>query len=164
MNINKEIRAKEVRVIDPDGNQLGVVPFQAAMSTAEDFGLDLVEVSPNAKPPVCKIMDYGRYKYQQDKKQQEARKKQSTIQIKEIKVRPKTDKHDLDIKLGHISKFIGKNNKVKVTVMFRGREITMTERGRELLNHIAEKAVEFATIEQPPKMEGRTMTMLLGPK
>ena len=109
-------------------------------------------------------MDYGRYKYQQDKKQQEARKKQSTFQVKEIKVRPKTDTHDLEIKLGHIKKFIGKKNKVKVTVMFRGREITMTDRGRGLLEQIAEQTAEYATLEQPPKMEGRTMTMVLGPK
>ena len=164
MNINSEIKASEVRVIDPDGNQLGVIPTHSALSEAENFGLDLVEVSPNASPPVCKIMDYGRYRYQQDKKQQEARKKQSAIQVKEIKVRPKTDAHDLEIKLGHIKKFIDKKNKVKVTLMFRGREITMTERGKAVLEQIAEQATEFATIEQPPKMEGRTMTMLLGPK
>ncbi len=143
---------------------MGVVPFTSAITTAEEFGLDLVEVSPNAKPPVCKIMDYGRYKYQLDKKQQEARKKQATFQIKEIKLRPKTDSHDLEIKLGHLKRFIEKKNKVKVTVMFRGREITMTERGREVLQEIAGKAVEFATIEQHPKMEGRTMTMVLSPK
>lgn len=164
MNINSEIKASEVRVIDPDGNQLGVIPTHSALSEAENVGLDLVEVSPNATPPVCKIMDYGRYRYQQDKKQQEARKKQSAIQVKEIKVRPKTDSHDLEIKLGHIKKFIDKKNKVKVTLMFRGREITMTERGKAVLEQIAEQATEFATIEQPPKMEGRTMTMLLGPK
>ncbi|MCF8036189.1 MAG: translation initiation factor IF-3 [Desulfobacteraceae bacterium] len=162
--MNSEIKASEVRVIDPDGNQLGVIPTHSALSEAENFGLDLVEVSPNASPPVCKIMDYGRYRYQQDKKQQEARKKQSAIQVKEIKVRPKTDAHDLEIKLGHIKKFIDKKNKVKVTLMFRGREITMTERGKAVLEQIAEQATEFATIEQPPKMEGRTMTMLLGPK
>lgn len=164
VNINREIKAKEVRVIDPEGNQLGVLPFQSAMTTAEDFGLDLVEVSPNAKPPVCKIMDYGRFKYQQDKKQQEARKKQATFQIKEIKLRPKTEIHDLEIKLGHLKRFIEKKFKVKVTVMFRGREITMTERARELLQEVSEKAGEFATVEQYPKMEGRTMTMVLSPK
>jgi translation initiation factor IF-3 len=153
-----------VRVIDPDGNQLGVIPIQSALASAEEFGLDLVEVSPNATPPVCKIMDYGRFKYQQDKKQQEAKKKQSRIQVKEIKVRPKTDTHDLEVKLGHIQKFIEKRNKVKVTVVFRGREITLTDRGRELLDLIAENAAEFAAIEQPPKLEGRTMNMVLGPK
>ena len=153
-----------MRVIDPDGNQLGVIPIQAALSSAEEFGLDLVEVSPNASPPVCKIMDYGRFKYQQDKRQQEAKKKQTRIQIKEIKVRPKTDSHDLEVKLGHIQKFIEKKNKVKVTVVFRGREITLTERGKEVLEQISESAGEFASIEQPPKLEGRTMTMVLGPK
>ncbi|MFW6297570.1 MAG: translation initiation factor IF-3, partial [Desulfosalsimonas sp.] len=104
IKINSEIKAPEVRVIDPEGEQLGVIPFDTALSKAEDYGLDLVEVSPNANPPVCKIMDYGRFRYQQDKKQQEARKKQSAIQVKEIKVRPKTDTHDLEIKLGHIRK------------------------------------------------------------
>ncbi len=143
---------------------MGVIPFNSAITTAEEFGLDLVEVSPSANPPVCKIMDYGRYKYQLDKKQQEARKKQATFQIKEIKLRPKTDTHDLEIKLGHLKRFIDKKNKVKVTVMFRGREITMTERARDVLQDIAEKAVEFAVIEQHPKMEGRTMTMVLSPK
>ncbi|MCF8025989.1 MAG: translation initiation factor IF-3 [Desulfobacteraceae bacterium] len=162
--MNSEIKAPEVRAIDPEGNQLGVIPLNSALSKAEDYGLDLVEISPNANPPVCKIMDYGRFRYQQDKKQQEAKKKQSAIQIKEIKVRPKTDAHDLEIKLGHIRKFVSKNNKVKVTLMFRGREITMTDRGREMLDRIAEHASEFASVEQPPKMEGRTMTMVLGPK
>ncbi len=123
-----------------------------------------MEISPNAKPPVCKIMDYGRFKYQQDKKQQDARKKQTAFQIKEIKLRPKTETHDLEIKVGHLKKFIEKKNKVKVTVMFRGREITMTERGRQVLQIVAEKAGEFAAIEQHPKMEGRTMTMVLSPK
>ncbi|MDZ7831392.1 MAG: translation initiation factor IF-3 [Desulfobacterales bacterium] len=153
-----------MRVIDPDGNQLGVIPIQSALTSAQEFGLDLVEVSPNASPPVCKIMDYGRFKYQQDKRQQEARKKQTRIQVKEIKVRPKTDSHDIEVKLGHILKFIEKKNKVKVTVVFRGREITLTERGKEVLEQIAENAEAFATIEQPPKQEGRTMTMVLGPK
>ncbi|MFP4531516.1 MAG: translation initiation factor IF-3 [Desulfobacterales bacterium] len=161
---NQDIKEKEVRVIDPDGNQLGVIPIQAALTSAQEFGLDLVEVSPNASPPVCKIMDYGRFKYQQDKRQQEARKKQTRIQVKEIKVRPKTDSHDIEVKLGHIQKFIEKKNKVKVTVVFRGREITLTERGKEVLEQIAENAEAFATIEQPPKQEGRTMTMVLGPK
>ena len=164
ININREIRAKEVRVIDPEGNQLGIIPINTAISSAEEFGLDLVEVSPTASPPVCKIMDYGRYKYQQTKKLQEARKKQTIFQLKEIKLRPKTDSHDLEIKLDHITKFIQKKNKVKVTVMFRGREITMTNRGRELLQQIAESTREFAIIEQEAKMEGRTMMMVLAPK
>lgn len=123
-----------------------------------------MEVSPFAKPPVCKIMDYGRYKYEQTKKQQEAKKKQSTFQLKEIKVRPKTGEHDLQTKLGHIKKFIGRKDKVKVTVMFRGREITLSNRGRELLARIADDVSDIAVIEQPPKFEGRTIVMVLAPK
>ena len=163
-NINKNIRAKEVRVIDPDGEQVGVVPTYKALAIAGDHGLDLVEVSPNANPPVCKIMDYGRYKYEQTKKLQEAKKKQSTFQVKEIKVRPKTGEHDLNTKLNHIKRFIDKKDKVKVTVIFRGREITLANRGRELLKSIAESAEEFASVEQAPKFEGRSMTMVLAPK
>ena len=123
-----------------------------------------MEISPNAKPPVCKIMDYGRFKYEQTKKQQEAKKKQSTFQVKEIKVRPKTGDHDLEVKVGHILKFIEKKDKVKVTVMFRGREITLSQRGKELLDEIAEKMKDVAVVEQFPKFEGRTMIMILAPK
>jgi len=123
-----------------------------------------VEVSPNANPPVYKIMDYGRYKYEQTKKQQEAKKKQSTFQVKEIKIRPKTGEHDLNTKLNHIKRFIDKKDKVKVTVIFRGREITLSNRGRGLLQFIAESAEEFASVEQAPKFEGRVMTMVLAPK
>jgi len=162
--VNKNIRAKEVRVIDPDGNQVGIVPTYKALATAGDFGLDLVEISPNANPPVCKIMDYGRYKYELTKKQQEAKKKQSTFQIKEIKVRPKTGEHDLQVKMGHIQRFLEKKNKVKVTVLFRGREITLSDRGRELLKRIAEDLDEIASVEQFPKFEGRTIMMVLAPK
>ncbi len=162
--VNKNIRAKEVRVIDPDGNQVGIVPTYKALATAGDFGLDLVEISPNANPPVCKIMDYGRYKYELTKKQQEAKKKQSTFQVKEIKVRPKTGEHDLQVKMGHIQRFLEKKNKVKVTVLFRGREITLSDRGRELLKRIAEDLDEIASVEQFPKFEGRTIMMVLAPK
>lgn len=151
-------------MIDPDGNQIGVVPIQKALAAANEFGLDLVEVSPNAKPPVCKIMDYGRYKYEQTKKQQEAKKKQTTFQLKEIKVRPKTGEHDLQTKLGHIKKFLERRDKVKVTCMFRGREIALSARGRELLKQIAAEVEELAAVEQEPKFEGRTMTMVLAPK
>ncbi len=164
VNINRQIRAKEVRVIDPDGNQIGIVPTHRALATANDFGLDLVEVSPHASPPVCKIMDYGRFKYEQTKKLQEAKKKQSTFQVKEIKVRPKTGEHDLNVKLGHIRKFIERKDKVKVTVMFRGREITLSDRGRDLLKRIAEELEDLATVEQYPKFEGRTMVMILSPR
>lgn len=164
MNTNKEIRAKEVRVIDPDGNQLGVISTQEALRAAAEFGLDLVEVSPNANPPVCKIMDYGKYKYELTKKQQEAKKKQSTFQLKEIKIRPKTGDHDLQVKVGHIRKFLGKKDKVRVTVVFRGREITLSDRGRELLGQVAETVSDISAVEQFPKFEGRTMVMVLAPK
>jgi translation initiation factor IF-3 len=134
------------------------------LAIAGDHGLDLVEVSPNASPPVCKIMDYGRYKYEMTKKQQEAKKKQSTFQVKEIKVRPKTGEHDLQVKIGHIKRFIDKKDKVKVTVIFRGREITLSQQGRSLLEKIANDTSEFAVVEQYPKFEGRTMMMILSPK
>lgn len=151
-------------MIDPDGNQLGILGIREALSAASEFGLDLVEVSPTAKPPVCKIMDYGRFKYEQTKKQQEAKKKQTTFQLKEIKVRPKTGEHDLQTKLGHIRKFLGRKDKVKVTVMFRGREIALSDRGRDLLKLIATEVEEMAVVEQLPKFEGRTMIMVLAPK
>ena len=151
-------------MIDPEGAQVGVLPLYKALATAGDFGLDLVEISPNANPPVCKIMDYGRYRYEQTKKKQEAKKKQSTFQIKEIKVRPKTGVHDLEVKIGHIKKFIGKKDKVKVTVIFRGREITLSQLGRNLLAKIASEMEEIAVVEQMPKFEGRTMIMILSPK
>ncbi|MFA9498230.1 MAG: translation initiation factor IF-3 [Deltaproteobacteria bacterium] len=164
ININRNIRAKEVRVIDPDGNQIGVIPTYKAIAVANDFGLDLVEISPNADPPVCKIMDYGRYKYELTKKKQEAKKKQTTFQLKEIKVRPKTGEHDLNTKIGHIKKFINRKDKVKVTVIFRGREITLTQEGRKLLEKIVQETEEIASVEQYPKIEGRTMMMVLAPK
>jgi translation initiation factor IF-3 len=140
------------------------MPVPQALTAAQEFGLDLVEVSPNAKPPVCKIMDYGRYKYEQTKKQHEAKKKQATFQLKEIKVRPKTGEHDLQTKLGHIKKFLERKDKVKVTVMFRGREIALADRGRELLSLIATEVEGLASVEQEPKFEGRTIMMILAPK
>jgi translation initiation factor IF-3 len=164
ININRNIRAKEVRVIDPDGNQIGIIPTYKAIAVANDFGLDLVEISPNATPPVCKIMDYGRYKYETTKKKQEAKKKQTTFQLKEIKVRPKTGEHDLNTKINHIKKFLSRKDKVKVTVIFRGREITLTQLGRQLLEKIVQETEEIALVEQPPKFEGRTMVMVLAPK
>ncbi len=135
-----------------------------ALESAAESGLDLVEISPNADPPVCKIMDYGRYKYEQTKKRQEAKKKQSTFQVKEIKIRPKTGDHDLQVKISHIKKFIGKKDKVKITVIFRGREITLADLGKELLKRIIEETTEIAMVEQSPKFEGRTLVMVLAPK
>jgi translation initiation factor IF-3 len=151
-------------VIDPDGNQIGIIPTKEALAAATEYGLDLVEVSPNANPPVCKIMDYGRYRYEQTKKKQEAKKKQTTFQVKEIKIRPKTGEHDLQVKINHIKKFIGKKDKVKVSVLFRGREITLSQRGMELLEQIAEEIDEIAAVEQSPKFDGRTLIMVLSPK
>jgi translation initiation factor IF-3 len=164
VNINQFIRAKEVRVIDPEGTQIGIIPIRQALETAAGHGLDLVEISPNADPPVCKIMDYGRYKYEQTKKRQEAKKKQATFQLKEIKVRPKTGEHDLMVKIGHIKKFLAKKDKVKVTVMFRGREITLSAMGFEVLQRVIEETADEAVVEQEPKFEGRTLMMVLTAK
>ena len=153
-----------MRLIDSTGNQLGISSLEKALEKANDSGMDLVEISPNAKPPVCKIMDYGRYKYELTKKKQEAKKKQTVVQVKEIKVRPKTSDHDLKTKIGHIYKFISKKDKVKVTVVFRGREIALSQLGRKVLDKIAEETVDIAAIELPPKFEGRVMYMILTPK
>jgi len=143
---------------------VGVIPTYKALAVANDFGLDLVEISPNADPPVCKIMDYGRYKYELTKKKQEAKKKQSTFQLKEIKIRPKTSDHDLKTKINHIRKFIERKDKVKVTVIFRGREITLSQLGIDLLEKIVQEMDDIASVEQYPKFEGRTMVMVLSPK
>ena len=151
-------------MIDSEGQQVGIIPIKEALEAAADSGLDLVEVSPNANPPVCKIMDYGRYRYEQTKKKHEAKKKQSTFQLKEIKVRPKTGEHDLQVKIGHIKKFIGKKDKVKVSVIFRGREITLSELGRAVLQKIIDETEEIAMVEQEPKFEGRILVMVLAPK
>jgi len=153
-----------VRVIGPDGEQIGVMSINDALRKAVEYTQDLVEISPNAKPPVCKLMDYGRYKYEITKKYQEARKKQKASQIKEIKVRPKTDTHDLETKVKHIEKFIANNDKVKVTMMFRGREITLMQQAKDLLGKIASMTEAFAQVEQHAKFEGKTMTMILAPR
>jgi len=162
--VNKGIRASEVRVIGSDGEQIGVMPTEEALKIAGDENLDLVEVSPDANPPVCKIMDHGKYKYELTKKKQEAKRKQKTSQIKEIKVRPKTDDHDLETKVRHIEKFLGKNDKVKITLVFRGREFMLRDRANAVLEKIIGLTQDFAVVEQNPKFEGRVMTMLLGPK
>jgi len=164
VNVNRQIRASEVRVIDPDGKQVGVMPLEEALKMAEDYRLDLVEVAPNANPPVCRIMDYGKYKYQQSKKSQEARKKQTYIQVKEVKMRPKTDEHDLQFKIRHIKRFLSQKNKAKVTVVFRGREISYTEPGLQVLQRVIDEVGDLGVVEQPPKLEGRNMVMILAPK
>ena len=163
MRANNRIRALEVRLIDPDGEQLGVFPIKEALANANERGLDLVEVSPNSKPPVCRIMDFGKYKYQQKKRLQEARKKQSIVQIKEVKLRPKIDEHDFQFKLRHIERFLGEGNKAKITVIFRGREIAHKELGRAILERLAKETKELGTIDMGPKQEGRNLVMVIGP-
>ncbi len=162
--VNERIRAKTVRLIDFEGKQIGIVPLEEALAMARDQGLDLVEVAPQANPPVCRVMDYGQFLYQQAKKAKEARKKQTTIEVKEIKVRPKTEAHDLETKIRHIKRFLRARNKVKIRVFFRGREITKPELGREILKKILAAVEDEAYVEMKPRMEGRQMIMILGPK
>ncbi len=152
----------EVRVIGPDGKQLGVMSRSEALSMARQYELDLVEVAPKSDPPVCRIMDYGKFKYQQSKKIQEARKKQSFIQIKEVKVRPKTEEHDLQIKIRNIRRFLEKGNKVKVSLMFRGREIAHPELAQRVMERISQSIQDIGTVETEPRLEGRFMTMMIG--
>lgn len=152
-----------MRVIGHDGEQIGVISKAEALAKAEAAGLDLVMMSPNAKPPVCKIIDYGKYKYEQSKKANEAKKKQHVIQIKEVKVRASTDQHDLDVKLKRVVKFLEQGNKVKLSVRFRGREMAYTERGADQLRHIAEEVKELGKPDKMPKLEGRQMIMVLNP-
>lgn len=151
-------------MIGPDGAQLGIMSPEEALQKARSVGLDLVEVAPLAKPPVCRILDYGKYRYEQSKKAREAKKKQVVIQIKEIKLRPKTDEHDFKFKARHVERFLRSGNKAKITMMFRGREMVHTELGRRLLDRLADALKDVAQLEQPPKLEGRNMTMVLGPK
>lgn len=151
-------------MIDPDGKQVGVVPFMRALETAETYGLDLVEVAPHVSPPVCRIMDYGRYKYEQNKKLQESKRRQSGFQLKEIKFRPKTEEHDFQVKLRHIKRFLQNRDKVKVSIQFRGREIAYKGLGSALLERVVEEASDFAVVEQTLKLEGRHMIMVLAPK
>jgi translation initiation factor IF-3 len=158
------IRASQVRLISSDGEQLGIMSTRDAFDIASKDGLDLVEVAPNADPPVCRIMDYGKYKYEASKKEQEARKKTKAFQLKEIKFRPHTDEHDLDYKVRNLIKFLEKKNRVKLTVMYKGREYAYQETGIDLLNKIAEQVQEFGSIEQEAKKEGRNATMVIVPK
>ncbi len=164
VNVNWQIKARQVRLIDDSGQQIGVVPLEDARRRAEEVGLDLVEVAPQVDPPVCRIMDYGKYKYEQSKKAQEAKKRQTFIQVKEIKMRPRTDVHDLEVKKRKIRKFLESGNKVKVTVRFRGREIVHSHLGLDMLKKIAEEMGDISKPEQMPNMEGRTMCMVLAPK
>ena len=158
------IRASQVRLISSNGDQLGIMPVRDAIDIAGREGLDLVEVAPNADPPVCRIMDYGKYKYEASKKEQEARKKTKAFQLKEIKFRPHTDEHDLNTKIKSILKFLEKKNRVKLTLMYRGRELAYQETGIELLNRIADEVKELGSVEQEAKKEGRNATMVIVPK
>ncbi|WP_457567429.1 translation initiation factor IF-3 [Desulfurobacterium sp.] len=162
--VNEAIRAREVLVIGADGEKLGVMPTLKALQLAKEQGLDLVEVAPNAKPPVCRIMDYGKYKYQQQKKAQEAKKKQKVIEVKEVKLRPRTDEHDINVRIKQTRRFLEKGNKVKVVIMFRGREQAHLELGYAQLDKIYKAVEDLAQIERKPKKEGRDMFMILAPK
>ncbi|MBP6116908.1 MAG: translation initiation factor IF-3 [Neisseriaceae bacterium] len=162
--INGEIRANEVRLINHDGEQMGIVDLKVALALAEEHDLDLVEISPNAKPPVCKVMDLGKFKYEEAKRRDEARKKQKQIQVKEIKFRPGTDSGDYAIKMRNITRFLTDGDKVKVTLRFRGREMAHQDLGMALLKRIQADLEEIGTVEQFPKLEGRQMVMVIAPK
>ena len=161
--VNDRIRAPEIRLIGPEGQNVGVVDPRRALELAQQVGLDLVEISPNATPPVCKIMDFGKFKYEQQKRESEARKKQKTIEVKEVKFRPNTDTHDYDVKMKNVTKFLEKGDKVKVTLRFRGREMAHQNLGRELLERVAADIEGLGKVENMPKMEGRQMVMMIGP-
>jgi translation initiation factor IF-3 len=153
-----------VRVIDPEGNQLGILPITEALVKASDFGLDLVEVSPKTDPPVCKIMDYGKYKYIQSKKGHEAKKKQVGGQLKEVKMRPKTEEHDLQVKLKNVERFLKGGYKTKISIVFRGRELAHKDLGDRMMERIIEETKEWGIAEHPPKFEGRSMVVILAPQ
>jgi translation initiation factor IF-3 len=161
--VNDKIRAPEIRLIGADGENVGVVHPAKAMDMAAEAGLDLVEISPNADPPVCKIMDFGKYKYETQKREAEARKKQKTIEVKEVKFRPNTDTHDYDVKMRNVTRFLEAGDKVKVTLRFRGREMAHQNLGRDLLERVATDVEGLGKVENMPKMEGRQMVMMIGP-
>jgi len=161
--VNDRIRTPEVRLIGAEGENEGVVTPERAMELAADAGLDLVEISPNATPPVCKIMDFGKFKYEQQKRESEARKKQKTIEVKEVKFRPNTDTHDYEVKMRNVFKFLENGDKVKITMRFRGREMAHQNLGRDLLERVADDVTELGKVENMPKMEGRQMVMMIGP-
>lgn len=160
---NERITAPEIRLIGADGDNVGVVTPAKGMELAAAAGLDLVEISPNAKPPVCKVMDYGKFKYETQKRESEARKKQKTIEVKEVKFRPNTDTHDFDVKMRNVFKFLENGDKVKITLRFRGREMAHQNLGSQLLHRVAETVGDQGKVESMPKMEGRQMIMMIGP-
>ena len=161
--INERIRVAEVRLIDESGEQVGIVPTEDALERARERDLDLVEVAPNSKPPVTRILDYSKYKYEQEQKAKAARKHQQQVNVREIKLRPKIAQHDYETKRGHVERFLKQNDKVKVTIMFRGRETSHPERGRDLLMRLAEEVSEIGQVESPPLLDGRNMVMVLAP-
>ena len=161
--MNERIRVREVRLIDQEGKQLGIYPTREALRLAEERGLDLVEVAPNATPPVCRLLDYGKYMYERSRREREARKSQKQLEIKEIRLRPKTAEHDVTVLTNRARQFLAEGSRVRVRVRFRGREITHQEIAREMLDRIAEQMSDAAVVEQRPAMEGRTMLMILAP-
>ena len=162
--MNEQIRVREVRVISPEGEQLGIFPTHEALRMAYERDLDLVEVAPQARPPVCRIMDYGKFKYEQAKRDREARKRQKIVEIKEVKMRPRIDQHDFEVKLRNARRFLEEGDKVKATIMFRGREIVHADLGRQVLERLARAVEDIATVERRPVVEGRNMTMILAPR
>ncbi len=163
LRINREIRVPKVRVVDEDGGQVGVLTLLEALTRAEQAGLDLVEIAPNAEPPVCKIIDYGKYRYQLTKKEKEQKKAQHQVKVKEIKIKPNTDDHDIEVKMKHAREFIAKGNKVRVTCMFRGREMLHSEYGRRAVQKFCDDLADVAAPESPPKMLGRNLSVVLAP-
>jgi translation initiation factor IF-3 len=162
--VNEDISAPEVRLIDADGEQIGILQLRDALDRANDAGLDLVEIVPNADPPVCRLMDFGRFLFDQKKKKSEAKKKQKQVQVKEVKFRPGTDEGDYQVKLRNLTRFLGDGDKAKVTMRFRGREHAHRELGLKLLRRVEDDLADLSTVEQQPQMEGRQMVMVLGPK
>jgi translation initiation factor IF-3 len=162
--VNREIDARSIRLVGADGEMIGVVTLREGLTMAEEVGLDLVEVSPNADPPVCKILDFGKFKYEAQKKKNEARKKQKVIEVKEIKLRPNIDEHDYDVKMRSMKKFLEEGDKVKVTLRFRGRELAHQDLGMKVLDRVKVELDELGKVEQHPKMEGRQMVMVIGPR
>jgi len=164
LRVNEAIRAREVRLIGEEGEQLGIVQFRDALRLAQERGSDLVEVAAQAKPPVCRIMDYGKYKYEMQKRDREARKRQKVVDIKEVKMRPTIDVHDFEVKAKGALKFLEDGDKVKATIMFRGREVMHADRGREVLERLSQFIGDIAVVERPARLEGRNMIMILAPK
>ena len=162
--INEEIRDREVRVVDQNGEQMGVMPIEQALQLAEEKELDLVKIAPQARPPVCKLMDYGKYRFEQNKKVREIRKNQKVIEVKEVRLSATIEEHDIDVKYKNAVKFLKDGNKVKVTIRFRGRQITHSEIGREVMHEFAERVKDYGTVDKAPVIEGRNMSMMISPR